>query len=35
MTQVDDLSRSVAAFDQNTCLTVVVEMSAPALIASR
>ena len=27
MTQVDDLSRSVGAFDQNTSLTVVVEMS--------
>ena len=27
MTQVDDLSRSVDAFDQNTSLTVVVEMS--------
>jgi transposase len=27
MTQIDDLSRSVDAFDQNTSLTVVVEMS--------
>jgi len=27
MTQVDDLSRSLAAFDQNTSLVVVVEMS--------
>ncbi len=27
MTQVDDLSRSLAAFDQNTSLIVVVEMS--------
>src|SRR5208283_5064912 len=27
MTQVDDLSRSFVAFDQNTSLTVVVEMS--------
>ncbi len=27
MTQVDDLSRSLTAFDQNTSLTVVVEMS--------
>ena len=27
MTQVDDLSRSLAAFDQNTSLTVVVELS--------
>ena len=27
MTQVDDLSRSVDAFDQDTSLTVVVEMS--------
>jgi len=27
MTQVDDLSRSLAAFDQNTSLAVVVEMS--------
>lgn len=27
MTQVDDLSRSLAVFDQNTSLVVVVEMS--------
>ncbi|MDQ2762573.1 MAG: hypothetical protein M3Y22_03505 [Pseudomonadota bacterium] len=27
MTQVDDLSRSLAAFDQNTSLVAVVEMS--------
>ncbi len=27
MTQVDDLSRSLDAFDQNTSLVVVVEMS--------
>jgi hypothetical protein len=27
MTQVDDLSRSLAAFDQTTSLIVVVEMS--------
>ena len=27
MTQVDDLSRSLAAFDQNTSLVVVVELS--------
>lgn len=27
MTQVDDLSRGVTVFDQNTCLTVVVELS--------
>ena len=27
MSQVDDLSRSLAAFDQNTTLTVVVELS--------
>src|SRR5271166_3350031 len=27
MTQVDDLSRSLAAFDQNTSLAAVVEMS--------
>jgi len=27
MTQVDDLSRSLAAFDQNTSLAVVVEKS--------
>ncbi len=27
MTQVDDLSRSLTAFDQNTSLAVVVEMS--------
>src|SRR4051794_22902598 len=30
MTQVDDLSRCLAAFDQHTTLTVVVEMSARA-----
>jgi transposase len=34
MTQVDDLSRSVAAFDQNTCLTVVVEMSAASWLVA-
>lgn len=28
MTQADDLSRSLAAFDQNSTLIVVVEMSA-------
>jgi transposase len=28
MTQADDLSRSLVAFDQNSTLTVVVEMSA-------
>jgi transposase len=27
ITQVDDLSRSLVTFDQNTCLIVVVEMS--------
>jgi hypothetical protein len=27
MSQVSDLSRSLAAFDQNTALTVVVELS--------
>jgi len=27
MSQVDDLSRSLAAFDRNTTLTVVVELS--------
>lgn len=34
MTQVDDLSRSLAAFDQNTTLVVVVEMSAASWVAA-
>jgi transposase len=34
MTQVDDLSRSLAAFDQHTTLTVVVEMSAASWLAA-
>jgi transposase len=34
MTKVDDLSRSVAVFDQNTCLTVVVEMSAASWLVA-
>ena len=34
MTQADDLSRSLAAFDQNTTLTVVVEMSAASWLVA-
>jgi len=34
MTQVDDLSRSVVAFDQNTSLTVVVELSESSWLAA-
>ena len=34
MTQVDDLSRSLAAFDQDTALTVVVEMSAASWLVA-
>jgi transposase len=34
MTQIDDLSRSLAAFDQHTTLTVVVEMSAASWLAA-
>jgi transposase len=33
MTQVDDLSRCLVAFDQNTSLTVVVEMSEASWLA--
>ena len=34
MTQVDDLSRCLVAFDQNTSLTVVVEMSEASWLAA-
>ena len=34
MTQVDDLSRSLAAFDQNSTLTMVVEMSAASWLVA-
>ena len=34
MTQADDLSRSLAAFDQNTTLIVVVEMSAASWLVA-
>ena len=34
MTQVDDLSRCLVAFDQNTSLTVVVEMSEASRLAA-
>ena len=34
MTSVDDLSRSVAVFEQNTCLTAVVEMSATSWLVA-
>src|SRR4051794_40716103 len=34
MTQVDDLSRCLAAFDQQTTLIVVVEMSAASWLAA-
>ena len=34
MTQVDDLSRCLAAFDQHTTLTVVVEMSAASWLVA-
>ena len=34
MTQVDDLSRSLAAFDQHTTLVVVVEMSAASWLVA-
>src|SRR4051812_49458983 len=34
MTQVDDLSRCLAAFDQQTTLTVVVEMSAASWLVA-
>ena len=34
MTQADDLSRSLAAFDQNTTLTVVVETSAASWLVA-
>ncbi len=34
MTQVDDLSRSLDAFDQNTSLVVVVEMSEASWLAA-
>ncbi len=34
MTQVDDLSRSLDAFDQNTSLVVVVEMSEARWLGS-
>jgi transposase len=34
MTQVDDLSRSLAAFDQNSTLTIAVEMSAASWLVA-
>ena len=34
MTQIDDLSRSLAAFDQNSTLTMVVEMSAASWLVA-
>ena len=34
MPQVDDLSRSLTVFDQNTSLTVVVEMSAASWLVA-
>jgi transposase len=34
MTQIDDLSRSFAAFDQNSTLTMVVEMSAASWLVA-
>src|SRR3954462_2307573 len=34
MTQVDDLSRSLAAFDQHSTLAVVVEMSAASWLVA-
>ena len=34
MTQVDDLSRSLAAFDQNSTLTIAIEMSAASWLVA-
>jgi len=34
MTQVDDLSRSLATFDQNSTLTIAVEMSAASWLVA-